>query len=165
VQRRALARPERRRRRGRFAPKTRRLLVHLAPLAGRGRRAAPGEGASPRVRTCGDAPHPTPLPARGERQKMDPPARLELIMRHKQKARAGGPGFFWNGNVRFCDQKPRKNAGSGGRLEQLGRIGLDGLDGFSCNPLGQFGELLGVGRQGLELLAGMRRPQLHRFRG
>jgi hypothetical protein len=42
-------------------------------------------------------PHPAPLPPRGEKEKMDPPARPELIMRHKQKARAGGPGFFWNG--------------------------------------------------------------------
>jgi hypothetical protein len=67
-------------------------------------------------------------------------------LRHKQKARAGGPGFFWNEDARFCDQKARKNAGSGGRLEQLGRVGLDGLDGFGGNPLGQFGELLGVGR-------------------
>jgi hypothetical protein len=73
--------------------------------------------------------------------------------------------FFWNGNVRFCDQKPRKDARSGGRLEQLGRVGLDRLDGFSGNPLGQFGEFLGVRGEGLELLAGMRGPQLHRFGG
>jgi hypothetical protein len=67
--------------------------------------------------------------------------------------------------MRGCDRKPRRNAGSGGRLEQLGRVGLDGFDGFGGNPLGQFGELLGVGREGLELLAGVRGPQLHRFRG
>src|ERR1700677_2383219 len=68
--------------------------------------------------------------------------------------------FFGMGNVRFCDQKPRKNARSGGRLEQLGRIGLDGFDGFGGDPLGQFGERLGIGGEGLELLAGMRGPQL-----
>jgi hypothetical protein len=77
------------------------------------------------------------------------------------KARA----FLGTGNARFCDQNTRKSARSGSRLEQLGRIGLDGLDGFRRNPLGQFGERLGIGGEGLELLAGMRGPQLQRFRG
>jgi hypothetical protein len=59
----------------------------------------------------------------------------------------------------------RKSARSGGRLEQPGRIGLDGLDGFRRDPLGQFGELLAIGGEDLELLAGMRGPQLQGFRG
>jgi hypothetical protein len=51
---------------------------HLAPRAGRGRRVASGEGASPQGRARGGAPHPNPLrassarlgPARGEREKL-----------------------------------------------------------------------------------------------
>jgi hypothetical protein len=74
--------------------------------------------------------------------------------------------FFGAENTRFCDWKTRQNArGSGGRLEQLGRVGLDRFDGFGRNPLAQFGELLGIGREGLELLAGVRRPQLQPFGG
>src|ERR1700730_17118523 len=38
--------------------------LHLAPLAGRGRRVAPGEGDSPRVELVERAPHPNPLPAK-----------------------------------------------------------------------------------------------------
>jgi hypothetical protein len=72
-----------------------------------------------------------------------------------------GPGFFWNANARSETAQQR----SGGRLEQLGRVGLDRLDGFGRNPLGQFGEFLGIRREGLELLAGMRGPQFDGFGG
>lgn len=44
---------------------------------------------------------------------------------------------------------------SGGRLVELGSRGLDRLDGFGRNLLAEFGELLGLGRKGLELLAGL----------
>jgi hypothetical protein len=44
-----------------------RVRCHLAPLAGRGRREAPGEGDSPRVRLVESPPHPNPLPASGAR--------------------------------------------------------------------------------------------------
>ncbi|MDI3469641.1 MAG: 23S rRNA (adenine(2503)-C(2))-methyltransferase [Pseudolabrys sp.] len=43
--------------------------AHLSPRAGRGRREAPGEGALPYAVPAEVAPHPDPLPARGEREK------------------------------------------------------------------------------------------------
>src|SRR5258707_4277275 len=43
---------------------------HLAPLAGKGRRVAPGEGDSPQIACVERAPHPNPLPVKnGEREK------------------------------------------------------------------------------------------------
>jgi len=99
-----------------------------------------------------------------------------------KKARAGRPGFFlqarmrtrisakacpwtWSeGGYRICDQNARRQNGfSGGRLEQLRRIGLDRLDGFGRDLLGQFGELLAMAGESLELLLGVRGPQLQRL--
>jgi hypothetical protein len=40
----------------------------FSPLAGRGRREAPGEGAFPHDVSVGRAPHPDPLPVNGERE-------------------------------------------------------------------------------------------------
>jgi hypothetical protein len=53
-------------------------LLHLAPLAGRGRRAcAPGEGDSPRVQTCVKRPSPRPSPRKsGAREKKRHPSPL-----------------------------------------------------------------------------------------
>src|SRR2546421_215654 len=44
-------------------------LLHLAPLAGRGRRVAPGEGESLRFECAENPPHPTLSPQGGEREK------------------------------------------------------------------------------------------------
>src|SRR3954449_9516148 len=44
-------------------------LLHLAPLAGRGRRVAPGEGESLRFECVENPPHPTLSPRGGEREK------------------------------------------------------------------------------------------------
>jgi hypothetical protein len=47
---------------------------------------------------------------------------------------------------------------SGGRLEQLRRIGLDRFGGFRRDLLCQFAEFLGMRGEGLELLLGVRGP-------
>src|SRR4051812_2218594 len=47
-------------------------LSYHAPLAGRGRRVAPGEGDPPRVECVETAPHPNLLPARGEKGRTAP---------------------------------------------------------------------------------------------
>src|SRR5262245_62782012 len=54
---------------------------------------------------------------------------------------------------------------SGGRLVVLGGGRLDRLGGLGRDLLAELGELLGLRGVGLELLAGMRGPQLQRFGG
>src|SRR6185295_18241831 len=51
---------------------------------------------------------------------------------------------------------------SGGRLVVLGRGRLDRLGGLGRDLLAELGELLGLGGVGLELLLGVRGPQLER---
>ena len=52
---------------------------------------------------------------------------------------------------------------SGGRRIVLRGAGLDRLGGLVGDALGELDQLLGLGLVGLELLAGVAGPQLHRF--
>jgi hypothetical protein len=72
----------------------------------------------------------------------------------KQKPGPLGPG---------CVDAKRKTP-SGGRLVVFRRGGLDRFDGFGRDLLAQLGELLGLGRERLELFARLRGPQLQRLR-
>ena len=72
-----------------------------------------------------------------------------------KKARTCRPGGFVQ----------RKESRSGGRLEQLRGVALIGSAVSRRDLLGQFGEFLGLGSEGFELLPGVRAPQLDGFRG
>jgi len=87
-----------------------------------------------------------------------------LTFTPQAKSPAGGPGFFWNGERAVLRSEFSQKRRSGAGLNSLVALALMGSTVSVRNPLGQFGEFLGVRRQGLELFAGMGSPQLHASR-
>ena len=78
------------------------LRADLSPQAGRGRRAAPGEGLLPNSK----APHPTLLPASGEKERTVFGANVRFKPSNRQlfgSALASCTGFFAAGLAAFLD--------------------------------------------------------------